>query len=122
MEFEEIKDVLKRLNFELMFPSVDIIRLNLANKTDQIEPIKYKYKVITDPAEFEEKLYISIEDHMARRYKYRLVENVFDDWTIIGNKLEYTDEKGYMVRKQSIADFKAFLYEIPLLLITLKLL
>lgn len=105
VEFEEIKEVLKRLNFELMFPSVDIIRLNLANKTDQIEPIKYKYKIITDPAEFEEKLYISIEDHMARRYKYRLVEKVLDDWTIIGNKLEYTDEKGYMVRKQSIADF-----------------
>ena len=105
VDFEEIKDVLKKLNIELMFPSVDIIRSNMSSKTDQIEPIKYKYKLITDPAEFEDKLYISIEDHMSRRYKYKLVENVLEDLTTIGNKLEYTDEKGLMVRKQSIADF-----------------
>ncbi len=105
VDFEEIKDVLKKLNFELMFPSIDVIRAELPNKTDQIEPVKYKYRVITDPAEFEEKLYISIEDHMSRRYKYRLTENVLEDLTTIGNKLEYTDETGCMVRKQSIADF-----------------
>ena len=105
VDFEEIKDVLKKLNFELMFPSVDVIRANMPNKADQIEPIKYKYKLVTDPAEFEDKLYISIEDHMARRYKYRLVENVLEDLTTIGNKLEYTDETGLLVRKQSIADF-----------------
>ena len=105
VEFEDVRNVLEKLNFELMFPSVDIIRANMPTKTDQIEPIKYKYKIVTDPAEFEEKLYISIEDHMARRYKYRLVENVLEDLTTIGNKLEYTDEKGVMVRKQSVADF-----------------
>lgn len=105
IDYEDIKDVLHKLNFELMFPSVEIIRANMTNKTDQIEPIKYKYKIVTDPAEFEEKLYIAIEDHMARRYKYRLVENVLEDLTTIGNKLEYTDEKGQLVRKQSVADF-----------------
>ena len=102
---ENIKNVLSKLNLELMVPSVDIIRANLPNKTDTIEPIKYKYQVITDPAEFEEKLYITIEDNLTRKYKYRLVENVLEDLTTIGNKLEYTDEKGGMVRKQSIADF-----------------
>ena len=105
VDYEDIRDVLKKLNLELMFPSTDIIRLNLSNKMDQIEPIKYKYKLVTDPAEFESMLYISIEDHMSKRYKYKLVENVLEDLTTIGNKLEYTDEKGFMVRKQSVADF-----------------
>ncbi len=105
VDFDDIRDVLQKLNFELMCPSVDIIRANMPNKTDPIEPIKYKYKIVTDPAEFEEKLYITIEDHMAKRYRYKLVENVLEDLTTIGNKLEYTDEKGVMVRKQSIADF-----------------
>lgn len=105
VDFDDIKDVLRKLNFELMCPSIDIIRANMPNKTDPIEPIKYKYKVITDPAEFEEKLYITIEDHMAKRYRYKLVENVLEDLTTVGNKLEYTDEKGSMVRKQSVADF-----------------
>lgn len=105
VDFDDIRDVLQKLNFELMCPSVDIIRANMPNKMDPIEPIKYKYKIITDPAEFEEKLYISIEDHMAKRYRYKLVENVLEDLTTIGNKLEYTDESGAMVRKQSVADF-----------------
>lgn len=100
-----IENALKKLNFELMFPSVNVIRENLINKSDLIEPISYKYKVITDPTEFEEMLYITIEDNVSRRYKYSLVENVLEDLTTIGNKLEYTDEDGTMVRKQSIADF-----------------
>ena len=107
MEIDEdiIKSVLRKLNYELMFPSTDIIQKNLMNKADVIEPIKYKYKIINDPAEFEELLYITIEDSMARKYKYKLVENALEDLTTIGNKLEYTDEDGTMVRKQSIADF-----------------
>lgn len=100
-----IEMALRKLNFELMFPSVNIIRENLINKSDLIEPISYKYKVITDPTEFEEMLYITIEDNVSRRYKYSLVENVLEDLTTIGNKLEYTDEDGTMVKKQSIADF-----------------
>ena len=102
---DELKNILKKLNVELMVPSLSIIRTNLANKGDVVEPIRYRYKIITDPAEFEEKLYITIEDNVSRRYKYMLVENVLDDTTRIGNKLEYTDERGNLVRKQSIADF-----------------
>lgn len=105
IDYIEIKNILKKLNFELMFPSVDFIRLNMSNKTDSIEPIKYKYRVITDPAEFESELYITIEDHVARRYKYKLVETINDDLTTVGNKLEYTSESGESVRKQSVADF-----------------
>lgn len=102
---EKLETALKKLNFELMFPSISIIRDNLANKSDLIEPIKYKYKVITDPTEFEEMLYITIADNVSKRYKYNLVENVLDDLTTIGNKLEYTDEDGMLVRKQTVADF-----------------
>lgn len=102
---DELKKVVEKLNIELMAPSISIIRANLVNKSDLIEPIKYKYQIITDPAEFEEKLYITIEDNVSRRYKYMLAESVLDDLTTIGNKLEYTDEKGNLVRKQSIADF-----------------
>ena len=105
LDIEEINDILKKLNTELMVPSTDFIYSNLPNRTDMIEPIKYKYKVVTDPAEFEEKLYVTIEDHVSRRYKYNLVENVMEDFTTIGNKLEYTDERGNKVTKQSIADF-----------------
>ena len=102
---EEIKNILSKLNVELMSPSLNIIRANLTNRADTVEPIRYRYKVITDPAEFEEKLYITIEDNVSRRYKYMLVENILDDLTTIGNKLEYTDERGHLVRKQSVADF-----------------
>lgn len=107
IDTQEIKEVLEKLNPELVIPSIDLIRANISNKTDNIEPIKYKYKIITDPAEFEEKLYITIEDNISKRYKYKLVENVLEDLTTIGNKLEYTDERGQLVRKQSIADFNA---------------
>lgn len=105
MDPDDLKKILEKLNVELMIPSMDVIRANLINKSDMIEPIRYKYKIITDPAEFEEKLYITIEDNISKRYKYMLVESVLNDLTTIGNKLEYTDEKGSLVRKQSIADF-----------------
>lgn len=100
-----IESVLRKLNYELMFPSSNIIRDNLVNKTDLIENIAYKYKVINDPTEFEELLYITIEDNVSRRYKYSLVENVIEDLTTIGNKLAYTDENGMLVNKQTVADF-----------------
>lgn len=105
IDYTFIKQALKKLNRELIYPSTQIIRDNLPNKTDSIETIKYKYKIISDPAEFEELLYITIEDNVSRRYKYKLVENVMEDFTTIGTKLEYTNEKGTLVRKQSIADF-----------------
>ena len=105
LELNDIKNIVKKLNVELMSPSLNVIRANLVNKSDMVEPIKYKYRIITNPAEFEEKLYITISDNVSRRYKYMLVENIMDDTTTIGNKLEYTDEKGSLIRKQSVADF-----------------
>ena len=100
-----IKSILIRLNPELLFPSMDIIRDCMENPADTIEPIRYRFKAISVPEDFEEKLYISIEDNLARRYKYKLTENVMPDLTRIGNKLEYTTEEGKLIQKQSVADF-----------------
>lgn len=102
---EYLKSVLKKLNPELLIPSMSVIKSCMENPNDLIEPIRYKFKAISDPADFEERLYISIEDNLGKRYKYKLTENILNDLTRIGNKLEYTGEDGNIVRKQSIADF-----------------
>mgnify|MGYP003289804806 CR=1 FL=1 len=100
-----IEDVLKRLNHQLVVPPTNLILKYAQNPEDPIEPLGYKYKAITDSADFETRLYNSIEDNLGRRYKYKLTENVLEDLTTIGNKLDYTDENGRQVKKQSIADF-----------------
>lgn len=105
LDVNVLRDILLKLNPELVCPSTDLIYNNLQVRTDTFEPLRYRYRIITDPAEFEERLYVTIEDNVGRRYKYKLVENVLDDNTKIGTKLEYTDRKGNVVRKQSIADF-----------------
>lgn len=102
---EYLKTVLKRLNPELLVPSMNVIKACMENPNDIIEPIRYKFRAISDPNDFEEKLYISIEDNLGKRYKYKLTENILSDLTRIGNKLEYTSEDGSIVKKQSIADF-----------------
>lgn len=102
---EAIEDILKKLNHQLVVPPIDVILKYAESPEDPIEPLGYRYKVIVDPAEFETRLYNSIEDNMGRRYKYKLAENVLEDLTTIGNKLDYTDENGKIVKKQSIADF-----------------
>ena len=102
---EYLKSVLKKLNPELLIPSMSVIKSCMENPNDLIEPIRYKFKAISDPTDFEERLYISIEDNLGKRYKYKLTENILNDLTRIGNKLEYTGEDGNIVRKQSIADF-----------------
>ncbi|MBQ9267667.1 MAG: MucBP domain-containing protein [Clostridia bacterium] len=102
---EAIRDVLCKLNYQLIVPPVDLILKYAENSTDPIEPLSYRYKAIVDPAEFEERLYNSIEDNIGRRYKYKLTENVFEDLTTIGNKLDYTSSDGKTVKKQSVADF-----------------
>ncbi len=100
-----ILEVLKKLNPELITPSMNIIRDCMENPADPVEPIRYKFKATSMPSEFEEKLYVSIEDNIGKRYKYKLTENVLDDFTRVGNKLAYTTEDGNSVRKQSVADF-----------------
>ncbi len=100
-----ISEVIKSLNLELVNPSVGIIRAGLDNPSNIITPISYRYKFITEPKEFEEKIYVSIEDNIGKNYKYKIAESIIEDLTRIGNKLEYTDEKGELVKRQSIADF-----------------
>lgn len=100
-----VLEVLKRLNPELIAPSMSIIRDCMENPSDPIEAIRYKFKAISEPSEFEEKLYVSIEDNIGKRYKYKLTESVLEDFTRVGNKLAYTSEDGTSVNKQSIADF-----------------
>lgn len=100
-----ILEVLNKLNPELLNPSMDIIRDCMPNPADPVDAIKYKFKAVPNPADFEEQLYISIEDNIGRRYKYKLTENVLEDFTRIGNKLAYTGEDGQMIKKQSVADF-----------------
>lgn len=100
-----LETILNKLNPELINPSMDIIRDNMDNPGDPIETIKYKFKAFSNPKEFEDRLYVSIEDNIGKRYKYKLTENILNDLTRIGNKLEYTDENGKEVRKQSVADF-----------------
>ena len=116
-----INEIIKALNIELVNPSTNIIRENLENQTDSIIPISYRYKFISDPKEFEEKLYVSIEDNIGREYKYKISENVVEDLTRIGIKLEYTDEKGELVQRQSIADFNVNSKLVPLYIHTVVL-
>lgn len=99
-----ISEVIKSLNIELVNPTTSVIREGL-EQDDVIIPIAYRYKFLSDPKEFEEKLYISLEDNLGRDYKYKISENIIEDLTRIGTKLEYTDEKGESVKRQSIADF-----------------
>jgi hypothetical protein len=109
LEFEAdeafIKNVLKKLNAELVIPSIDVINRYKDESTLNIEYIVYKYRAIKSPEEYENRLYISIEDNIGKRYKYKLPENIDDELTVIGNKLDYTDENGNNVKKQSVADF-----------------
>ncbi len=102
---EAIRDILYKLNHQLVAPPIDYILKYAENPDDPIEPLSYKYRAISDPTEFENRLYNSIEDNIGRRYKYKLTENVLEDLTTIGNKLDYTDENGKLIKKQSIADF-----------------
>lgn len=100
-----ISEVIKSLNIELVDPSTATLKEGLENITDSIIPISYRYRFVSDPKEFEEKLYVSIEDNIGKEYKYKITESIMEDLTRIGNKLEYTDEKGELVRRQSVADF-----------------
>lgn len=99
-----ISEIIKTLNMELVAPSLDVIKNGL-EQNEAIIPISYRYKFISEPKEFEEKLYTSLEDNLGRDYKYKISENIIEDLTRIGIKLEYTDEKGENVRRQSVADF-----------------
>lgn len=100
-----ILSILKKLNMELIIPSTDIIQKYIESDTDLIETLRYRFKATSDPKEFEKELYNSIEDNLRTRYRYSIVENVEDDLTTTGNKLNYTGENGRLIQKQSIADF-----------------
>lgn len=105
-----VYDIVSKLNIELIVPSINLIKMYATGNTDNIEPLKYKFKLITSPEQFEALLYNSIEDNLGRKYRYRFVENVQNDLTNVGNKLNYTDASGERVMKQSIADFNVNMY------------
>ncbi|MBR4110299.1 MAG: MucBP domain-containing protein [Clostridia bacterium] len=102
---EYVREVISKLNIELILPSVNLIKMYATGNTDNIEPIKYRFKLTMEPDDFEQLLYNSIEDNLGRKYRYRFVENFENDLTTVGNKLNYTDVSGNKVVKQSIADF-----------------
>ncbi len=100
-----VKDILFKLNHQLVVPPVETILKYAENSEDPIEPLSYRYKAIVDAEDFESRLYNSIENNIGRRYKYKVAENVLEDLTTIGNKLDYITSDGKSVKKQSIADF-----------------
>ena len=100
-----IFSVFKKLNRELLIPSVDIIKSNTQEGYEFIEPLKYRFNVIKNKKEFESMLYNSIDDNLNGRYRYRFVEKLSGIYMTIGNKLNYTDLSGKFIKKQSVADF-----------------
>lgn len=102
---EYVLSVLKKLNRQLIIMPMDIIRNNSAESAEYIEPLRYRFSVIKNRKEFESILYNAIDDNISGRYRYRFVEKLSGIYTTIGNKLNYTDQEGKNVRKQSVADF-----------------
>ena len=100
-----LTSVFKRLNRELIVLPLDYIRKNTQESYEYIEPLRYRFTVIKNRREFENLLYNSIENNLNGRYKYRFVEKLSGIYLTIGNKLNYTDLSGNLIRKQSIADF-----------------
>ncbi len=100
-----IFSVIKRLNRELIIPSMDIIRNNTQEGFEHIEPLRYRFSVVKNKKEFESMLYNSIEDNLNSRYRYRFVEKLSGIYMTIGNKLNFTDLNGKFIKKQSVADF-----------------
>ena len=100
-----LTSVFKRLNRELIVLPLDYIRRNTQESYEYIEPLRYKFSVVKNRREFESFLYNAIENNLNGRYKYRFVEKLSGIYLTVGNKLNYTDLSGALVRKQSIADF-----------------
>jgi len=100
-----ILSVLKKLNRQLIVLPIDFIRMRTAENYEYIEPLSYKFTVVKNRKDFESILYNAIDDNLNGRYRYRFVEKLSGIYTTIGNKLNYTDQAGKVVRKQSVADF-----------------
>ena len=100
-----VASVLKRLNKELIVLPQDFIRRHTQESFEYIEPLRYKFSVMKNRREFENLLYNAIENNLNGRYKFRYVEKLSGIYLVIGNKLNYTDISGNLIRKQSIADF-----------------
>ena len=100
-----ITGVIKKLNKELLVLPIDFIRKNTQESVEYIEPLRYKFSVVKNRKDFEGMLYNSIENNINGRYKYRFVEKLSGIYLKIGNKLNYTDATGNLIKKQSVADF-----------------
>ncbi len=102
---EYIFSVLKKLNRELILPPYDFIMAHTQDSLDAIGLLCYRFSCTSQKKEFETILYNSIEDNLNNRFRYRFVEKLSGIYTTIGNKLNYTDITGKVIRKQSVADF-----------------
>lgn len=105
-----ILSVFKKLNRELIVLPVDFIRGNTSESYEFIEPLRYKFTAMSSKKDFENMLYNSIDDNLNGRYKYRFVEKLSGIYLTVGNKLNYTDQTGKSIKKQSIADFNINYY------------
>lgn len=105
VSIDYILDVLKKLNSELIIFPINKTKKEISINLESIEPIKYKYKLTTNPEEFEQNLYRLIDDNLNGRYKYRLVERLSGLYTMIGNKIKYTSLLGEQINRHTIADF-----------------
>ena len=70
---ELIYKIISKLNEQLMIPPIALIKSLVDGNLDNFEPLKYRFRVITNPSEFEQLLYNSIEDNLGNRYRYRFV-------------------------------------------------
>lgn len=94
-----ILDCLKKLNREMIVFPNDFLKREKADLLEEMEPIQYHYRAITDPKVFESMLYHSIEDDFNGKCKYQFVENVSGLYTLIGNKISKVQQE------HCIADF-----------------
>ena len=102
---ESVLKVLEKLNRELIILPESFIKNNINQPIDTVELLTYSFSVTTNPKEFEEQLYISLENYMSGRYLYKIVENLGDINTMVGRKLNYTNENNEQIQKQLTANF-----------------
>jgi len=102
---EYVLECLRKLNRELIVIPTELFKNGITENLDGIELPRYKYRVLTNPEEFEPFLYNTIEEKLNKRYLYRSIEMVNGLYTKIGNNIKYTDINGQEFNEKSIADF-----------------
>ena len=98
-----IINVLSKLNRELISIPQEVKKINTNN---QVLAISYNYDIVTEAKEFESYMYTSLENYLSGRYRYNNVENVGDNYTIIGENLNYTNTLNNSVKKYTSRKIK----------------